>query len=472
MNTSFLNSRAKTFGLVLFFAVFTVNLPAQIVEEEVEYEDGYLTDLINLGENGIAVFKKVEKVGPQITRFGGDGKLLWNKTFTLPGKRTSKTCHASSVNGKDMYVLGFEKYNYDGGGSNPALLCIDAVTGEFREKLYTEKDFGNVLSLWANSKYLFVFTTYYEMTLDAMEKKDPGVKVYRFDKETMEMKALSHEMGNASTFSRVFWQVIRVEEDFVEAYVVKEATQHVGLTIARFDNEGKKIKSTDVSFDLREMFCRQVNSSMELPNGVSRDEHTQNCLYEFNGGDPKYTMIYPMTSCYMVFDPATQVYYAYGVCGPDEQRRLGSKYSGFFVAKIDADHKLVVFKEHAEVKEFSADKKFFIHEPAYYHWVSANLRIDGKLILNFATRETGLRVIINPADCSVENASENPKEHYGVNGIQVVTDDKLLGVRKEVTGKMKKSDSMNILVTPSRQFAVVIGNGYAKSIRVYSEAIR
>lgn len=449
---------------LLIFAMSGYNLRAQATSSEEPFTYCYNQTILDLGKNGIAVAGSEQKAGATILRYDSTAKQLWSKTYPLPNLKSRKDVFASSADGKDIYALSMENIRENGGTSSIAVLHVDAVTGEKNEKAYTMEHFGHILYMYANSNYLFVFTTYY-LFVDPSVTKDPKPKLYRFDRQTLEMKELDHEMKPPTAFGRVFWQVIRVEDDFVEAYVVKEATQHISLELARFDNEGKKIKTTEASFDLEKTFARQTNSHMPLAPGVTRDKYQQNVAVSFGATNSVIIiMVYPMDACYLLYDPASQSYFAYGVCGPGEQKKAGTKHTGIYVAKLDAGFKLLAFKEHADVAILGGDKKFYIHSAPDSRYISAYIGAPGHMMI--WAGEYALTV--DMTDLVIKKSAEmGPVGN--TSGNHMAAPDHLVS-RKEVTGKVKQMAGLAYIATSTRQYALVYPF-YGGNIKVFADKL-
>lgn len=356
---------------ILFATCFIANdsLLSQISISENDYTYYSNEQILNLGSNGVAVIGSdpIAKVPMDATvlRFDSAAKKLWQKTYKQPYGGGSYDMFANSADGNDIYIISLKKIDEkEGGAEDVALTWIDAKSGESQVKEFPVPGFGYPYTLYANSKYLFVYTTSLSLNRTEIEKNPATTKLYRFEKATMKLVLLEDEMKDPSNYVRVFWQIFRVENDFVEAYVIKEATQHIALEIARFDNNGKKIKSAEVAFDLKETFPRQENSDMPLNAGIFNGQ-----IYKkgFSGTvthdvvfvDPNLLLVYPLASCHLHFDPVSENYFAFGLCGYDEkQNDRGTDYSGFYIARIDEDFKLAAFKEHEEIRLLEDDLGF------------------------------------------------------------------------------------------------------------------
>jgi hypothetical protein len=374
MKKSFLLRLAILLGVCLSASI---TLPAQFSESENEYAHYSNEKILNLGSNGIAVigsdpFAKLA-TDAVVLRFDSTAKLVWKKSYKQPYGTGRFDLFANSADGNDIYILSFETIEKKiNGGSDPALTWIDAKTGESKTKEFPAEAFGYVYTMYANSKYLFVYTTSYPLYRREIEKNPTSTKLYRFEKATMEMVLLEDEMKDASPYTRVFWQVFRVENDFVEAYIIKEAAQHIVVGLARFNNDGKKIKSADIAFDLKETFPRQGNSYMPLNAGISNgmsyeERYSKPAPHDAVFIDPDLELIFPLSACQLHFDPLSKNYYAYGICGYDEKQGAGtysSDYTGFYIARIDENYKLAEFKEHANVPLLEKDLRFSKAGPA------------------------------------------------------------------------------------------------------------
>ncbi|MEO5644129.1 MAG: hypothetical protein ABIQ40_04200 [Bacteroidia bacterium] len=365
MKKSFLSLRIFIFCATFFLAA--VHLPAQGTSEG-DYTQYSNEEILNLGSNGVAVigsgpFEK-EPLDARVIRFDSTSKKLWEKIYKQPYGKGRYDLFANSADGNDIYILSLKQIDEDKNITDGvALTWIDAKSGESRVKEFPVTEFGYMYTIYANNKYLFVYTTSLPLYSKEIEKNPVKTKLYRFEKATMKMELLEDEMKSPSQYIRVFWQIFRVENDFAEGYVIKEATQHIELEIARFDNNGKKIKSADVSFDLKETFPRQENSDMPLNAGIFNGH-----IYKkgFSGTtshdvvlvDPDLLFVYPLASCHFHFDPVSKNYYAYGLCGYEEQKLRHSDYSGFYIARIDENFKLAAFKEHEEIELLEKDLGF------------------------------------------------------------------------------------------------------------------
>ncbi len=398
-------------------------LPAQILSSEKEYDHCSNEKILNLGSNGIAVigsdpFAKPAK-DPTVLRYDSTANLIWEKTYKQPYGKGRFDMFVNSADGNDIYVLSLKTIEKkENGATDPALTWIDAKSGESKVKEFSATAFGYVYTMYANNKYLFVYTTSLPLYRTEIEKLPTKTKLYRFEKATMEMVLLEDEMDNPSKYARVFWQIFRVENDFVEAYVIKEATQHIALEIARFDNNGKKIKSGDIVFDLKETFARQGKSNMPLNAGISNgmyyDEKFGN---SFSNDvvfiDPDLMLIYPLSACHFHFDPPSKSYYAYGICGHGEKQGMGtnsSDYSGFYIARIDQDFKLAGFKEHSNVELLKKDLRFNKVGPAGDRLIDATRTPTDPLVIFIGCNMVEYYFSIDPVNLSIKKPLKL-KEH-------------------------------------------------------------
>lgn len=458
--------------ILILLAFAPAQLSAQIASTQVEFSMAFNARIINLGKNGIAIADVDESGQAVIARIDDNATLLWKKNFSASGPGEKSCIFGSSADGKDLYLLRFDNIANKGGGKNPSVTWINAVTGENKEKKFTQQGFGHVITLFANSKYLFIYTSQFSIDDNRIES-EPGLKLFRFDKQKMEMAELSaSEMNQFSGKARVFWQVARVEENYFEAYQVKEAGQHMVIAMARFDNEGKKTLSSDIAFDLKQGYSRQVNSNMPPAAGVNWDLFQQNYYWVLLENRELNALIYPTASCYLTYCPETGLYIAYGLIGPGEQKNAGTKHTGIFAASIDTTFKLKTYREHNNIPELTSDKNFSLHDTPHGRYINGYAGTNGQFILSLSATQNGYLLTLSQSDLSLKQTLKVEEKRYAIFGNHLVSPDQFLVLREEAMGQMKKSESMYYIATASRQYGIVIGNGYSKSINVLSEKIK
>ncbi|MDQ3109260.1 MAG: hypothetical protein M3R17_05155 [Bacteroidota bacterium] len=329
---------------------------------------------------------------------------------------------ANSADGNDIYILSFKAIEKKAkGGTDLAVKWIDSKSGESITKEFPGTGYGYIYTMYANNKYLFLYTTSLPLSRDEIEKEPVNTKLYRLEKKTMEMVLLEDEMKNASQFPRVFWQIFRVENDFYEAYIVKEAVQHIVIALARFDNNGKMIKSEDISFDLKQSFARQENSGIPLNAGINNginysEKYSDNLSHDYVYIDPLEILIYPLSSCHLHFDPVSKNYYAFGLCGNGEQKTVATDYSGFYIARIDEDFKLGAFKEYAGNDLLEKDAVFRIHTKLGTRAIDASRTPTDQLVIMIRDLTTEFYFSIEPASLEIKKSMKLPphKDHQEI----------------------------------------------------------
>jgi hypothetical protein len=378
----------KSFRLLraFFLLAFSLSLSAlhaQIKEETMEFDSYTQTEYLDLGKNGLAIVD-YNNMGQldycNITRIDTAGNLVYEKDVTFKNSMRYTYHPVASANGNDIYVLVFKDSKGKGGGQEIILLRFDAATGEVTQKEHDLEDFGHVLTMYANDKYFFAITTFEDIDVCRNEKCAPVM--YRFDRNTLDVKKLDSELTIESKDHTLYWQIIRVENDFVEGYIIASVDeQKISVALARFDNEGKKIKEKEGLITLKENFPRPANSMMQNAAGVKQEERTN--VIAFQNG----VSITVMAWCYMLYDPGTAGYYAYGISGPDEFRKLGPKQDGFYVAKFDKDFKLETVKEHTNLPPLTESKRFFIHSTPETRYIEGYLGPQNQLILEMGAED-------------------------------------------------------------------------------------
>lgn len=453
--------------ILLFSSLLTVRAQLTTVNATMS---NYSPEVLNLGSNGLAVIGGNKKEAQTVVRIDGEGKLLWQKDYTAFIGKSVFTMPASSASGNDIYILAFDAIDTKGGGKNLWLTHIDSKTGESYDKKWTIEKFGHVLTMYANDKYLFVMATQHPMSEPKIEK-EPGLRLYRFDKITLEMNELQHEMNNPWPQPRVFWQVIRVENDFTEGYVVKAATgQSVTLALARFDNDGKKLFMKEVTMELKSSFTRDSNGDMPLGPGISRYMYKQNVLQLSYNGSGYSVMINPMTTCYLLYHPEAKSYFAYGYCGPGEQKKASTKHTGIYVGKMDSTFTLVAFKEHQNVSEIASHKKISMNAASDTRMISGYVGPGNNLILELSPVEY-LHLQITGDDLAINKTVASDVSVYKISGNRMSGSASVLATQKEVAAKNKRTTALCYVCTATRQYAIVHAF-YENSLEVISEPLR
>lgn len=358
-----------------------IKLSAQI--QSVEVASDYLkAQRFDLGKNGVVFMANSNSLTNnnsliQLVRLDTTGKLVWNKEIEYEEKTAQHYCVASA-NGEDIYILNFINFAEDG---DIVLTHVNAQSGEYTNKKYAGQPFGIILTMYANKDYLFVLAnldgkTFYN------DGKTSQMMLFRFKKSTLEMERLEkHQMLIGTKENNIFWQPIRVTDDFVEAYVVNEiGDKKISLMLAHFDNEGQIISTSKGEINLVEDFIRSSSSGIPMGPGISRGVILSNQgTVEGNVGT-----ISPMAFCYLLYDPFSGHYFAYGVSGPKHKQKAGmTEYSGFYIAEFDKDFKALAMKENIDQALLYNNPEFKTNGGS----IDAYITTKGKLMVHLCSYE-------------------------------------------------------------------------------------
>lgn len=374
--------------------------------------------------------------GVYVSTYDTTSAIAWEKDYPLTKDRSRNNKFVASAKGEDLWVI-----SYYTGSRDPqecTVLWIDALTGESKSKTHAAEEFGYVYSTWANSKYFFVLTTKYEMT-DKNISKEPTMNLYRFDKSNLEMKKLEHDFDTPTAFEKVFWEIVRVEEEFVEGYAVSQAGSNIEVKFRRFDNNGKKVLTSAVAFAIKEEehFTRQIHGYCTPGPGIGESNHN---YYTYAGANADIIeLIYPTSSVQVAYCAKTSTYYLCGVIGPGEQAKLGTIYDGIFLAKVNADHKLEAYKEYIDEPIMTKDKNFEVHESPANRYIKCLFDMNGNPFVDFGA-ETAYRYLIDQGDLSLVKALDKQSAIYGVAGGVYIRQNSLRmdPIYRDATGRFDK----------------------------------
>ncbi|HEU4717677.1 MAG TPA: hypothetical protein VFU15_07580 [Bacteroidia bacterium] len=337
-----------------------------IVRQDFDYDD-WGTQPLDLGKNGVLIEGhkgSYTRSGKSLlmARIDINGKLAWNKEIVIPNAKKSEIDYECASNdGNSIYVLSFTEEKKKGGGQNPVITRVD-TSGNSTSKSIDVEDFGFVITMYANSKYLFVITAI----------KDPGwedklgndvYKLYRFSKNDLSIEDLGdNDLCSVAKDDETFWQVFRVNDDYMEAFKVLSTDDHaIAVELGRFDEKGKLTTSKDIDIKLEKSFTRWNNSGCDAFPGVMNWRPAFTTL----AGGPNgvvYTKIRDgISRCHVIYDEINKCYLIFGITGPKAQVRIGAVFNGFFIQEVGDDYTPGKMKEFSGFSDIDDDKLFNIN---------------------------------------------------------------------------------------------------------------
>ncbi len=345
-----------------------------------------------------------------VSTYDSSASMVWNKKYTSPWKPLNKYNYLANASGNAIWIISSNTPGGKKAAKEFTVRKINSLTGESTEKTIPEASFGYVHSTWANDKYLFVLTTQVTM-YDGDIATKAGLKLIRIDAATLEMTQPEHEMDNGMPYGNVFWEMLRVENDFVEGYVVLSAGNAIALKFARFDNEGKLISSKETAFKLKaaDHFTRQIHGYCSPGPGVGEPNHS---YYSYSSGQNyAIELIYPLASVQVSYSAKTQTYWAVGVIGKGEQKKVATPYDGFFLGKLNADFGVAEYSEYIDQPLLDKDKNFKIHATPDGHHVQCYFDPLGNPVVGIGS-ESMYYFIIDQSGLLVKNSYKAEQEHY------------------------------------------------------------
>lgn len=418
-------------NLLLFLMVIPGSIFAQSsTRTEIDYSWWSSGMIYDMGNKGVVIMGGTHPYAsssrsfslPQtgsIVRIDTNGKVLWNKNIPIPSEKKSiGKFFGTSSDGNDVYVLSFEKRSEKNGYTGAILTHVD-INGIAKSKRYDDhpETFGFVLMLYANSKYLFVMTSTYNYYDYKHEPNENQYQLYRFDKNTLEMKLLDDDLEKVNPTFTSAWQMIRVTDAGVTAYrVLASQDQTTTIELASFDNDGKKISyvSNDIKFTAfpRKTFCRP-----NYPAGICRGDFTLNI--SVTGTQGMYeTVQEPEGWCNMIYDDMNDRYLAYGMIGPEQQKNTTSDmiaenlFTGFFVQEFSADFKPGKKVENTNLPDLLADKKIRHDNDIHERKLGFHLNPNGILLVNIHSHNGGKHIYtVDATTFAIKNHATGSDPH-------------------------------------------------------------
>lgn len=447
---------ARMARVILSAIILTAVVPGMAQVKSTKFEGSYIANnkIMPIAKGRMA-FASSDWEGVYISTYDSTSALVWEKDYTVPQERTRIDRFVSSANGNDIWVLStYEEYLYTKPLKQIDVSWIDAISGDSKTKSFPfpEMDFGFVYSTWANSKYLFVMTTAHRI-YNSEIANEPGVRVYRFDKSTLAMTKLDHDMERPTKFTNVFWEVLRVEEEFVEAYVVTSAGRMIEIKFGRFDNNGKEVSVASSEFMIKEAdhFTRQVHGYCSPGPGIGESNHSYQMYSSGNG--VTIELIYPMSSVQVAYCAKTQTYYATGMIGPEEQKRLATVYDGFFLAKLNSKFEVEKYKEYIDVPVFESDRNFEIHAGPDGHHIQCYFDPAGNPVVQMGSEKSYL-FTIDQSDLALTKSIEIEQENYQTVGSVLNAGSNWLVADPIAEEEQGKYNMFGVLVSGNWQYAL------------------
>lgn len=394
---------------VLVMCSFSATAFAQVQSSDFTDTYKYTNVLLPIAKGRIARFGADDKAF-YISTYDSSASEVWKKTYPNAKKAIRGINYLSSADGNDIWIISSYP---DAGKKGPkefSVLCVDALTGESTSRTFPEQAFGYIHSTWANDKYLFITTTQVRM-YDGDIATKAGLRLFRIDATTLEMTQPEHEMDKGMPYGNVFWEMLRVENDFVEGYMVVTAGNAIGLKFARFDNDGKLISTKETAFRIKaaDHFTRQIHGYCSPGPGVGEPNHS---YYAYSAGQNiAIELIYPLASVQVSYCAKTQTYWAVGVIGKGEQKKVGTPYDGFFLAKLNADFGVAEYSEYIDQPLLDKDKNFKIHATPDGHHVQCYFDPAGNPVVGIGS-EAMYYFVIDQSGLLVKTSYKAEQEHY------------------------------------------------------------
>lgn len=437
---------------------------------------GHKPLILNLEKKGIAIIgHNWGNKGAPIMRIDTSGNLVWSEEVQWRLDSDLDYLAVSSYNGNDIYLITSSRTNRsisNTSGANPKIFHIDSESGKMRQATSTNSNFGNILSLWANDSFCYVITTPKPFV---QYRYEDGVsfELWRIDKRTLEFTKMDHDMEQPVPQSLNYWQVIRVESNFYEAYAIIEGTDKaLTARLARFDNRGKLLRTQDKRIVLNNTFTRATNSSMPLAPGTSRNRNDRPNYMTWisdKTGESTILIVAPTAMCYMTYHSPSDSYFVYGYIGPKPQTPSHTLHTGFFVGKLDSSFNLIKFIEHENIPEVVANSTIHLHATPHSRMIAAYTSGPNLLI---ELGEPKIQFDISYSDLSILNTHVVEKSGYDRIGSKAASAGKQFNnCPKKVLPENRQAKIHIQVATTNRHYMIIYAISSKGTITITSESL-
>lgn len=346
---------------ICLLGIFFIAATAHAQVKSSDYEGSVIpnNELLPIDGGNVALISS-DKDGIYISTYDADSKLMWEKDIEVISDIRRTDQFVVSRNGKDIYTVSTHgEIAHLRTEETFEVSWTDAATGESVVREFPDEDgsFGHVYSTWANSRYLFVMTTRKHMTDDDFTSE--GLKVFRFNRQTLEKTDLKHHMTIDLVGLGHIWEVIRVEEDYVEAYAVTLAEPLVKIALGRFDNNGREVFVKEAEFKIAANHNFVATKNRPTTGaGVGPVSHG---YFERKAGQNGSVAVYVrfLSQLQMAYCQATGTYYACGLTHLDDGKALGAyRNDGFVIVKFKSDFQVDKYQEYFDKPVFADDNNF------------------------------------------------------------------------------------------------------------------
>lgn len=448
----------RTLGLVLLACCST---PATAQLKSSDFEGSVIehNEFLPLADGNMAMISS-DKDGIYISTYNSASKLIWEKdvevtpdirrTDQFVVSRDGKDIYTVSTHGEIAHVRTEEQYEVS---------WTDAVTGKNVVKEFPDKDgsFGHVYSTWANSNYLFVMTTRKLMSEDGFSSE--GIKVFRFNRESLEKTELRHDMITTQAGLGHIWEVIRVEEEYMEAYAITLAAPEVKIRLGRFDNNGKQVSMKDAAFKIaaNHDFVSTKNRPT-TSTGVGPVSHGYFERKTQSGVMPFYTS--SLSKLQMAYCQSTGTYYACGLTHLDEGKAFGAyRNDGFVIMRFNSDFQVDKTGEYFDKPVFADDNNFTGEDDYMRRHIQCVFDAAGNPVVIMGCKRTYM-FSLDKTDLSSTKMEKLENDEFSVAGGVMNAGPNWILKETDAIEMMSSSNKLYVILVSGRtQYAVVQESG-------------
>lgn len=340
------------------------HLFAQVKTEDLPLEKGnFILNTLQIPNNGGVVIKTGKKgfnttdLNWKLNYYSAEMKLI----YSVPLEKTQinkdfRNYLIASTNSKVVYHIEPKGYNTIIGANNLFITQINETGVKKTFELDNIKDLGNRKAIFADSKYLYYFTTL-KVKNEATKKKEVSNALVRlsaadFSRTNIPIKfpALRDEAKSSDwNYSGNFDNAIY----FTSKTLLDDGTYMYDIIL--MDNTGKVLKNFNIDAKLATSFPRPSNNKKYFYWADFVDEDfdspsAQSSVYD------TYGITYYTTEALanigalgdIVFDQKNNAIYIYGLFGPGSYRANNSNNptKGYFIQKYDLTGKQLWKKEY------------------------------------------------------------------------------------------------------------------------------
>jgi len=325
--------------------------------------------------------------------FSSNGQKVWEQKVEF--KKVFSYSGCASPDGSTFYMLVNGKGKSKGSGDGYTICRINTVDGEMETKEHVIDMKSNPISSYATNTAFYLVTS--PQAWDFERKYTYTTDLLRFDRISLEYTSTPAAMNIEYEKDKLFWEFYKVDQSYVEGYrVVSQDASTLQLEFARFDSTGKKVFSKMTELKLAKGVAMPTNTSEKTYKSVANFVLIHTHSYSTNNGISS-GVVDLMSLAHLLYDDESNSIYVYGIIGPEVWKNSNAKYEGYFVAKLDAEYKVVSMLERPNESVItqtvlksgmSKDQRYcdgFLHPGNRFGLIFAGLKTDLHAIIDIST---------------------------------------------------------------------------------------